>query len=273
VYLNMGPLIKKKYGPGDHEEKTAITDLLDLTVRNKIEPYLDDCYREMQKLVNAEKQKMQMNRESIADVGIWTGKKRYVLNILDKEGVRFKEPKIEIKGIDSVRSSTPSSCRGAIKDLIKIIINKNEDEAQHYIEEFREKFGTLPFDEIAFPRGINGMEKWGDEATICKKGTPVQVRGALVYNLMLQEKGINNFSPIYDGDKAKYCYLITPNSVRSYVITVPHAIPASFNIEDKIDRDKQYEVGFLNPVTKIMEAIGWRVEPEGNTLDAFLSGK
>lgn len=272
IYLNMGPLIEKKYGPGDLEEKTAITNLLDMTVRNKIEPYIDECYRELAKRVNATKQKMKMNRESIADVGIWTGKKRYVLNILDKEGTRFKEPKIEIKGIDSVRSSTPASCREAIKDLIKIVIYKTEDDAQKFIELFKNRFKTLPFDEVAFPRGIKGMDKYYDPEFICGKHTPIQIRGALVYNLMLEEKGITNFQPLYDGDKAKFCYLITPNNVRSYVITVPHALPQVLKLEDKIDYDKQFEVAFLNPITKIMDAIGWRVEPEGNTLDAFMSG-
>lgn len=270
VYLNMGPLIEKKYGPGNHEEKTAITDLLDMTVRNKIEPYLVDCYIELQKKVNAEKQKMQMNRESIADVGIWTGKKRYVLNIIDKEGLRYTTPKIEIKGMDSVRSSTPASCREAIKNLIKVIIYQNEDAAQIFIDDFKTRFQILPFDEIAFPRGINGMEQYADEALLCKKGTPAQVRGALVYNQMLKERNITNFSPIYDGDKAKFCYLITPNPARSYVITVPAALPKALGLDDKLDRDKQFEVAFLNPVTKIMDAIGWRIEPEGNTLEALM---
>lgn len=273
IYLNFGPLIAKKYGSDKIEEKTAVTNLLDMTVRNKIEPYIDDCYRELQKLVNAPVQRMVMKRESIADIGIWTGKKRYILNIWDKEGVRYTEPKIEIKGIDSVRSSTPASCRDAIKNLIKIIIHKNEDVVQEFIGKFKNDFQTLPFDEIAFPRGINGMEEYYDETFLCKKRTPAQVRGALVYNLMLKEKNITNFQPIYDGDKAKFCYLITPNSVRSYVITVPQALPKAFKLDDKLDRDKQFEVGFMSPVTKILDAIGWRAEPKGNTLENFMAGK
>jgi DNA polymerase elongation subunit (family B) len=272
IYLNFGPLIEKKYGK-DIDEKTPIINLLDMTIRNKIEPYIEDCYRELQKKVNSTAQKMQMNRESIADVAIWTGKKRYIMNIWDKEGVRYTVPKLEIKGIDSVRSSTPPSCREAIKSLIKIIIFKTEEAAQEFIETFKNDFQKLPFDEIAFPRGINGMEEYFDEAFLCKKGTPVQVRGALVYNHMLEEKGIHNFQPLYDGDKAKFCYLITPNSVRSYVIAVPHAIPKIFNLDDKIDRAKQFEIGFLSPVIKIFDAIGWRTEPEGNTLDDFMAGK
>lgn len=274
VYLNLEAMVKKKYGPGpfSDEEKHAIVDLLHQVVKFKLESYLDECYRELQQRVNADKQKMQMNRESIADVGIWTGKKRYALNIWDKEEVRFETPKIEIKGIDSVRSSTPAACRVAIKELIQLVVKGDEEAAQQYIADFWEKFQTLPFDEIAFPRGINGIEEYADDTLLCKKGTPVQVRGALVYNQMLEEKGVTNFSPIYDGDKAKYCYLQTPNSVRSYVITVPHAIPLAFNLEDKIDREKQFEVAFLSPVQKIMEAVGWRMEPEGNTLEDFMNG-
>jgi DNA polymerase elongation subunit (family B) len=272
IYLNFGPFIKKKYGE-NIEEKTPVINLIDEIVKYKIEPHIDDCYRELQKLVNASSQRMTMKRESIADIGIWTGKKRYILNIWDKEGVRYATPKIEIKGIDSVRSSTPPSCREAIKTLIKLVIAKDENGAQEFIQKFQEEFKTLPFDQIAFPRGINGMETYGDSVVICKKGTPIQIRGALVYNLMLLEKGIKNFQPLYDGDKAKFCYLRTPNAVRSYVITVPQAIPKAFNIDDKIDYVKQFEIGFMSPVGKIMEAIGWRTEPEGNTLDDFMAGK
>jgi DNA polymerase elongation subunit (family B) len=274
VYLNMEAMVKKKYGPGPFtdKEKHAIVDLLHQVTKFKLQSYLDECYIELQKRVNADKQKMQMNRESIADVGIWTGKKRYALNIWDKEEVRFETPKIEIKGIDSVRSSTPAACRVAIKELIKIVIDGNEEAAQKYISDFWDKFQKLPFEDIAFPRGINGLEEYADDTLLCKSGTPVQVRGALVYNQMLEERGIKNFSPLYDGDKAKFCYLQTPNSVRSYVITVPHALPQAFQLEDKIDREKQFEVAFLSPVTKIMNAVGWKAEPEGNTLEDFMNG-
>lgn len=274
VYLNLASLVEKKYGKGpfSKEERLHIVDRLDEIARNKLEPYIAECYLELQKKVNAPKNRMKMARDVIADIGIWTGKKRYVLNVWDKEGVRFHDPQIEIKGMDSVRSSTPTACRQAIKDLVKIILYKDEKAAQDFIAKFKKEFETLPFDEIAFPRGINGLEKYSEDDEI-KKGTPPQVRGAIVYNAMLKEKNITNFQPIYDGDKAKFCYLTLPNAARSHVITVPNALPKALNLDDKLDRDSQFEVGFLSPVRKIMDAIGWRVEPEGNTLDDFMSGK
>ena len=77
----------------------------------KIEPFIDSSYQELATYVNAYDQKMQMKRENIADRGIWTAKKRYILNVWDSEGVRYAQPKLKMMGIEAVKSSTPAPCR------------------------------------------------------------------------------------------------------------------------------------------------------------------
>ena len=98
---------------------------------------------------------MQMKRENIADRGIWTAKKRYILNVWDSEGVRYEEPKLKIMGIEAVKSSTPAPCRTMIKDALKLMMNGTEDDVIDYIEECRKKFNKMPPEDIAFPRSVS----------------------------------------------------------------------------------------------------------------------
>ena len=101
-----------------------------------------------------------MKREVIADKGIWTAKKRYILNAHDVEGVRYKEPQLKIMGIEAVKSSTPAPCRQKIKDALKIIMSGDEKQLNTFIQEFREEFMKLPLEEIAYPRSVNGIDKY-----------------------------------------------------------------------------------------------------------------
>ena len=159
--------------------------------KDKIEPYINECYQDLHAYVNSYEQKMVMKRESIADKGIWTAKKRYILNVFDSEGVRYKEPKLKIMGIESVRSSTPQWCRENIQALIKTIINTDEKTVIKAIEDYREIFRTLKFSEIAFPRGVKGLSKYKSSKDIYVKATPIHVRGTLLFNHHLEGEEIN----------------------------------------------------------------------------------
>ena len=116
---------------------------LDKVCSEKIEPLIDECYEDLADYLNVFQQKMIMKREVIADKGIWTAKKRYMLNVHDSEGVRYDEPKLKVMGIESVRSSTPSACRERLKESIELSMNESEDVVVDYIEDFREEFKTL----------------------------------------------------------------------------------------------------------------------------------
>ena len=86
IYLNLGPLVDKFLG-NKSGDKAAVVELLDKICEDKFEPYIDQCYQNLATYVSAYDQKMQMKRENIADRGIWTAKKRYILNVWDSEGV------------------------------------------------------------------------------------------------------------------------------------------------------------------------------------------
>ena len=231
---------------------------------------IEEGYEELATYTNARNNMMIMKREAIAEKGIWTAKKKYVLNVWDSEGVRYSEPQLKITGIESVRSSTPSSCRGNIKKTLGIIMNEDQAALLRFIEKFHKEFETLPVDEIAFPRSISGLTRYRNAATIYSKATPIQVKGALIYNHLIAKNNLDNMYPIiYNGDKIKFVYLKEPNPLHEHVISFVNAVPKQFGLENFIDYERQFQKGFLDPVRLIVEVIGWKLEDTA-TLEGFM---
>ncbi len=267
IYLHLGPLVDKFFGK--ISESTKIVDLLDKICKEKFEPFIDSSYKKLADYVNAYSQMMFMKRENIAERGIWTAKKRYILNVWDSEGVRYNDPKLKMMGIEAVKSSTPAPCRDKIKDCLKVIMNETEDDAIKFIQNFRKEFKTLPAEEIAFPRTASNVEKWMDRTTIYKKGTPIHVRGALMYNKKIKDNDLSyKYPTINNGEKIKFIYLKLPNVIGENVISFISDFPKELNIEPYIDYDTQFNKSFVEPVKAILDSIGWEVEKR-QTLESF----
>ena len=236
-------------------------DFLDKVAREKIEPYITKCYEELAEYVNAYEQKMDMAREVIADRGIWTAKKRYILNVHDSEGVRYTTPQLKIMGIEAVKSSTPAPCREKIKEALQIIINEDEKVLNKFVQEFRKEFMSLDVEEIAYPRSCNNLKKYRNSSTVFIKGTPMHIKGALIYNHLLNTEGVSNKYPkIQEGDKIKFLELKTPNRVQSNVISFMTRLPKEFDMKGIINYDVMFEKSFVDPLTFILDEINWRVD-------------
>ena len=263
IYVTFEKLI-----PDSSDELQAVK-LIDQFCEKKIQPYIDSCYQELAGMMNARQQKMQMKRETIANKGIWRGKKMYILNAWNVEGVQYDKPKLKIQGIEAVRSSTPHACRVKIKEALSLIMNENEADLQNFVTNFRNEFMNLPFEDVAFPRGIKGMGKYSDKREIYSKGTPIQVKGALIFNHMLKQHNMKNIPPIQDGDKIKFAYLKTPNPIGDTVIATPDDLPKEFKLDKYIDRDMQFNKSFVEPLRSITEVIDWEVEHRATLEDFF----
>ena len=236
---------------------------------SRIEPYIAKCFGELSEYTNAFKNAMVMKREVIANKGIWVAKKRYMLNVLDEEGVRLADPKLKLMGIEAVKSSTPQICRGRIKEAIKIIMSKEQSELQTFVSDFKKEFLELPPEAIAFPRSCNNVRKYRDNNNIFIKGTPIHVKGALIYNHQIKEFGLQNKYPyIQEGDKIKFIKLLEANPFKFDVISYITTLPREFNLNNYIDYEIQFEKTFLDPMRFILDAIGWKAEPQAS-LEAF----
>lgn len=267
MYLKLGKLVEQEC---KGMETQQIVEYLDSLCQTVIEPYIDKCYDELATYVNAFQQKMKMKREAIANKGIWTAKKRYILNVYNLEGVAYAEPKLKVQGIEAVRSSTPSACREYINQSLKLIMNSTEADLIKFIEQKRIEFKKLPFEEVAFPRSVRGLRKYHSGETIYTKGTPIHVKGALLYNYMLQLKKLGKkYQMIGEGEKIKFCYLMEPNPIMNTVISSTGDLPKEFDLDQYIDYNMQFDKAYLDPLKSILDVIGWETEKRQTLEDFF----
>ena len=269
IYLNMGPLVKKLYP--DTSDTKKVIKFMDKVCDDKIQPFIDASYEELKEYVNAFQQRMEMKRESLADKAIWVAKKNYILNVYNSEGVAYAKPKLKMMGISAIRSSTPSACRAKIKEAINIVITQTEDDLHKFIEKFRSEFKKLSVEDIAFPRSVNGLKEYADAAHIFKKGTPIHVKGALVYNHLLRELELTKrYQEIKEGEKIKFVYLKQPNIYNNNTLAFLSGIPKQLDAEQYIDYDLQFEKSFLEPLDIILSSINWKSE-KVESLDCFFA--
>ena len=270
IYLNLGPLVEVIYKDRE-KDGASICSFLNKVCEVEFEKYIESSYETLAKYVNAYENKMVMKRENIADRGIWTAKKRYILNVWDSEGVRYEEPKLKMMGIEAVKSSTPAPCRQMIKDALKLMMNGTEEDVIDFIDKSRQEFKSLPPEDISFPRTVSDVKKYYSYSTIYVKGTPIHCRGALLFNHYVNKKKLTNkYSLIQNGEKIKFCYLKKPNIIQENVISFIQDFPNELDLAKYVDYDLQFEKSFVEPLKAILDAIGWNVEKTVN-LELFFT--
>ena len=271
VYITFDNLVGKVFEKGETPER--ITDFLDKIAKEKLEPFIHRSYQALAKTMNAYEQKMEMSREVIADKGIWTAKKRYILNVHDSEGVRYKIPQLKIMGIEAVKSSTPHVCREKIKNALNIIMTSDEKELNDFIQDFRNEFMSLPPEDIAYPRSVNGLKKFSSSNGMFAKGAPIHCKGAILYNHLVRKHKLSNKYPlIQEGDKIKFLHMKQPNIYTSSAFSFVTFMPKELDIMDRIDYDVQFTKSFVEPLRFITEKIRWRIDDSygtQGTLDDF----
>jgi DNA polymerase elongation subunit (family B) len=273
VYITFDELVDKVYSNGENTEK--IVSFLDSVAKNKIEPFMDKSYQELHQYVNSYEQKMQMAREVIADKGIWTAKKRYVLNVHNSEGVQYKQAKLKVMGLEVVKSSTPAPVRAKLKEALSIIMNGNEKELNTFIQTFREEFMNLSPEEIAYPRSVNGLDKFADTNQMFAKGAPIHCKGAILYNHLIKKNKLGRkYAYIQEGDKIKFINLKQPNLYQCSAFSFITSLPKELDLHSMIDYDTQFEKSFIDPLNVIVSTIGWVVDKSfgtQGTLEDFFS--
>jgi DNA polymerase elongation subunit (family B) len=269
IYLNLNPLVENVFG-GKNVTTEKIVNFLDKICNLELEPYIEKSYQKLANYVNAYDQKMKMKRENIADTGIWTAKKRYILNVWDSEGVRYQKPKMKIMGLETARSSTPSYFRDKLKKAFDIILTEDNDTLIKYITDVKIQTKTQDISNISFPRSLNNLSKYTGISKLYTERTPIQVRGSILYNHLIKKLKLSSKYPyIQEGEKIKFIYLKLPNPIQENVISYFQTLPVEFNLNKYIDYDMQFNKSFLEPLNCVLTAIGWVSEKRG-TLESFL---
>jgi DNA polymerase elongation subunit (family B) len=266
IYLTLEELVEHTCEGKTDEQKIKYMDKI---CEDIFQPFIDKGYQELAEYMNAYSQKMIMKREVLADKGIWTAKKRYVLNVHNSEGVQFAKPKIKVMGLEMVKSSTPAVIRDKLKDSLNVILRGDQRELHSYVMEFRKEFNNMAVEDIAFPRGVNGMKQYAG-SPIYSKGTPIHVRGSLLFNHYVKRMGLEKkYQAIRDGDKVRFIYVMKPNPFNEDVIAFPQELPNEFGIRQFIDYDKQFEKTFLDALQSVIEPLGWKTEEQSSLEDFF----
>jgi DNA polymerase elongation subunit (family B) len=271
VYLRLGELVKKVYSVDDVTDIDVhkMINFMDKVCESKIKPLIDKSFDELFVYTRAYQQKMQMKREALANKGIWTAKKRYILNVYNNEGVAYNEPEIKVMGLEMVKSSTPMKVRVTMKEMLKIIMNGKESDLHQFVKDFKSEFYKLPAEDISFPRGLNNLGKYSDALNLYKSGTPIHVRGAILYNNFLIKNELDKkYELIKEGEKVKFVYLKLPNHFKDDIISFPVRLPKEFNLDKYIDYKKQFEKSFISPIEVILNCIGWKSK-KVLTLESF----
>ena len=268
LYINMGPLVESIF-KGREKTTQSIVSFLDKVCNVEFEKYIESSYQELAEYVNAYDQKMFMKRECIAERGIWTAKKRYILSVWDSEGVRYEAPKLKIKGIEAIKSSTPAPCRKMLKESFNIMMSGSEQNMIDFIENCRKEFKQLPPEQIAFPRTASDVRKYHSSSDIYAHKTPIHIRGALLFNHYIKEKKLTNkYSLINNGEKIKFIFLKKPNTIYENVISFIQDFPKELDLDKYVDYELQFEKSFLDPLKTILDVVGWNVE-KTSSLESF----
>lgn len=268
VYMELKDLVDTFIPNGTRDQK--VNFLVNFGTA-KLQEKINAIYDDLGEYINAFEQAMSAKVEVVSDKMIQLAKKRYVMNKLYDEGVFFDEPKMKIMGVEAIKSSTPTICRPALITAMQMALTGTEDETQKFIQEFKQEFKQANIDDISFPRSANGLLKYADKHTIYKKGTPIAVRGALIYNNIINTKKIIDVETIKSGDKVRFIYLKEPNEYGSNVISYTTRITEEFpDVYNCIDYSLQFEKSFLAPFRSILDSIGWSEEKKIDLM-SFLS--
>ena len=268
VMLCLDELVQKVVPPNTSTIK--IIDFLDKFSKTVLEPFVRDKFAELADYVNAFENKMDMKREAIADRGIWRAKKNYVIQVYDNEGVRFAEPYLKTVGIETAKSSTPEIVRRALKQSIKVLLNKDESDIHEFVKTFKLEFMSAPIEQISFPRGVSDLDKYLAPGGKWIKGAPIHVKASIVYNNLLKQTGLNNKFPlINNGDKIKFIYLKKPNPTHNNAIAITDFLHSEFGLDAYIDKELQFEKTFIEPLKSFTDILGWTTERKNSLFQFF----
>jgi DNA polymerase elongation subunit (family B) len=263
-YISVKPLVDK--GLSFTDEGGKLTTEFHDEVQN-IEDFLNDEIKIWgKKSLNSQDCRFVFKREVIADVGVFLQKKRYVLHILDDEGIPMD--KYKYTGVEVVRSTMPAAIKPYVKKIIETMLSTQDiTQTNNILNETYKIFKDLPIEDIAFVSGIKGYEKYATDCDGFKttKGMPNHVKAAYYHNLLLKKFNIDKeYEEIGSGDKVRYFYVQKPNPYNLSNIAYKYYYPEEFKKAFNLDYEIMFEKIVFNAIERFYENVKWAVQKPGS---------
>ena len=251
--------------PTDPKDAQKSVQEIDDFIEKVLQPFIDMAFKKLSDKMGCPVNMMDMKREAISDIGIWRGKKNYVLQVYDMEGVRYAEPELKMMGIETARSDRPKIVREELEACLKIMLRGTNEELIEELKKFHDKWMKIDLNEISRPMGVSNL----DGMTV-EDAKAFHVKAALVHNRLLLDLNLQRkYNRIKSGNKVRLLPLKIPNPARNNYIAYVGELPQEFGLDEYVDRKGHYEGVFLNPIKSFTNILGWQVEKVSSLEDLF----
>jgi len=279
------PLVKHRYPNYKEFDQNRMAEEVN-TIAEETQTFLNSFYDMLAErffFIPKDKHRFEIKKEYISKAGFWVAKKRYAQWMILKNGIPCD--KLDVKGLDVVRSSFPKAFQDFMAKMLKdILMGKDNAYMDESLLEFKKNMINLPVNKIAKGGAIKELSKY-DDGTWRKdsglaianfeKGTPAHVKAGITYNRLL--KFFNcpyKHEPIRDGDKVKWVYLKTNPLGLDTVAFKDYNDPKEIMdfVEQFVDRDMIYKAELENKVDDFYNALKWqKASTEAQTAKKFFS--
>ena len=224
------------------------------------------------KTLNSKDCRFIFKREAIADVGIFLQKKRYVLHILDDEGIPMD--KYKYTGVEVVRSTMPEPIKPHVKGIIETMLSTQSiTKTNELLNETYRIFKDLPIEDITFVSGLKGYENYARQCDGYKtaKGMPIHAKAAYYYNMLLKKFNIeNDYETISSGDKVRYFYIQQPNPYNISCLAYKYYLPDEFKKIFFADYDKMFQKNLYAVIERFYDNVNWSIQQPGQACQTDL---
>ena len=280
IFINLNGIVTKRFGEKEPDKETVAKFLIKYHDK-VIEPTINTFFDKLNKNLNMFAFSLEMEFEGLSNAVIFVEKKKYCMSQIYCDGKWYLDkPKMKIKGIEVVRTSTPYVVREKIRETLNLIFQTGDNKILiDFIEEFRKEFYKMSFEEVGMPRGINLYGNRRDKQTgttstvlhtLGRKGIPIQVRAALIYNKALKDFKLEKKYPVIEnGDKIKFAYIKKPNYIQSDIVGCLEKMPKELLPKFEIDYPVMFQKTFMAPLEKIFSTIGYDTETRVDLSEFF----
>ena len=260
-YITLKPIIDKFQIPFTNRAGNVSKEVHKLV--QDVEDFVnDDITKWAKSQLNSKDPRFVFKRESICDVGVFLQKKRYVLHVLDDEGIKVN--KFKYTGVEVVRSTIPASVKPHVKHCIETMLTtKNHSTTNKALSDAYETFKQLPIEDISFVMGITDYDKYADQCDqfMTAKRMPIHMKAAYYYNMMLDKENLTSeYEKIGSGDKVRYFYVMQPNMYGANVIGYKYYYPKEFESLFPPDTEKMFEKVIFSIMERFYESVGWSIQ-------------